>query len=472
MNTECNAKQLYFQGLGRRRVEADFDGGTITSDAGALLLREVELANGFIESFSGCFTDFRDQRYVEHSVKDLVSQRAMALCLGYEDIIDHDELRRDPLFAAICGKLDPLGEDRRHEEDKGKGLAGKSTLNRLETFRVGTRENQHYKKISCDEKEVERFFVDSFLETQKEAPAEIILDIDATDDPLHGHQQGRFFHGYYDCYCYLPLTIFSSDHLLAAKLNTANLDPGNECLPEVKRVVEQIRESRPKVKIILRGDSGFCREDLMGWCEENRVFYLFGMARNSRLVGRIAAELKEAEREYRKTNLAQRLFKDFTYRTLNSWSRRRRVIGKAEYLGKGENPRFVVTNLGREEIAARELYEEVYCARGEMENRIKEQQLYLFADRTSSATMRANQLRLYFSSLAYVIMNELRKIALQGTELARAQCHTIRLKLLKIGARVKVSFRRIHVSISSGYPHQNMFSQIRRNLKKAYPQLC
>ena len=297
MNTECSGKQLYFQGLGRRRVEANFDGGTITSDAGALLLREVDLANGFIESFSGCFADFRDQRYVEHSVKDLVSQRAMAICLGYEDIIDHDELRRDPLFAAICGKLDPLGEDRRHEEDKGKGLAGKSTLNRLETFRVGTRENQHYKKISCDEKEVERFFVDSFLETQKEAPAEIILDIDATDDPLHGHQQGRFFHGYYDCYCYLPLTIFSSDHLLAAKLNTANLDPGNECLPEVKRVVEQIRESRPKVKIILRGDSGFCREDLMGWCEENRVFYLFGMARNSRLVGRIAAELKEAERE-------------------------------------------------------------------------------------------------------------------------------------------------------------------------------
>jgi hypothetical protein len=472
MNTECNPKQLYFQGLGPRKVAASFDGGTISSDAGALLLREVDLANGFIEDFSDCFTDYRDQRYVEHSVKGLVSQRTMALCLGYEDIIDHDDLRCDPLFAAICGKLDLLGENRRHEEDKGKALAGKSTLNRLETFRVGTPENQGYKKICYHEGEIDQFFVDAFLRTHKEEPEEIILDLDATDDPLHGHQQGRFFHGFYDCYCYLPLYIFCGDYLLAAKLKTSNLDPGNECLSDVKRVVEQIRGSWPSVKITLRGDSGFCREDLMSWCEDNDVFYLFGIAKNSRLLARITKELKVAESKYRKSNLPQRIFKDFTYRTLKSWSKRRRVIGKAEYLAKGANPRFVVNNICGEDSKPRRLYEEVYCARGEMENRIKEQQLYLFADRTSSATMRANQLRLYFSSLAYVIMNELRRIALKGTELARAQCHTIRLKVLKIGAQVKVSVRRIYVSISTGYPYQDMFIQIMRNLKKAYPQLC
>ncbi len=469
MNTECNTKQLYFQGLGPRKVVANFDGGMISSDAGALLLREVDLANGFIENFTHHFTDYRDQRYVEHSLAELVSQRTMALCLGYEDIIDHDDLRCDPLFAAICGKLDPLGENRRHEEDKGKALAGKSTLNRLETFRAGTPANQGYKKIRYHEREIDQFFVDAFLRTQKEEPEEIILDLDATDDPLHGHQQGRFFHGFYDCYCYLPLYIFCGDYILAAKLKTSNMDPGNESLPDVNRVVEQIRRRWPSVAIILRGDSGFCREDLMRWCEDNNVFYLFGIARNNRLVGRIAKELKEAERKYRKSNLAQRIFKDFTYRTLKSWSKRRRVIGKAEYLAKGTNPRFVVTNISREQIEARQLYEEVYCARGEMENRIKEQQLYLFADRTSSATMRANQLRLYFSSLAYVIMNELRKVALQGTELTRAQCHTIRLKVLKIGAQVKISFRRIHVSISTGYPYQDLFFQIMENLKKAYP---
>ena len=469
MNTECNTKQLYFQGLGPRKVVANFDGGTISSDAGALLLREVDLANGFIEDFTHHFTDYRDQRYVEHSLADLVSQRTMALCLGYEDIIDHDDLRCDPLFAAICGKLDPLGENRRHEEDKGKALAGKSTLNRLETFRVGTPDNRGYKKIRYHEREIDQFFVNAFLRTQKEEPEQIILDLDATDDPLHGHQQGRFFHGFYDCYCYLPLYIFCGDYLVAAKLKTSNLDPGNESLPDVNRVVEQIRKKWPSVKIVLRGDSGFCREDLMRWCEGNDVFYLFGIARNNRLVSRIAKEHKEAERKYRKSNLAQRIFKDFTYRTLKSWSKRRRVIGKAEYLAKGTNPRFVVTNISREEIKARQLYEEVYCGRGEMENRIKEQQLYLFADRTSSATMRANQLRLYFSSLAYVIMNELRKVALQGTELARAQCQTIRLKVLKIGAQVKISFRRIYVSISTGYPYQDMFFQIMGNLKKAYP---
>jgi hypothetical protein len=472
METDCNPKQLHFQGLGSRKVVANFDGGTITSDAGALVLREIDAANHFFDDFASCFVDYREQGYVEHSVKELIAQRTIGLCLGYEDTNDHDELRRDPLLATVCGKLDPTGSKRKHTRDRGNALAGKSTLNRLETYGAGKQENQKYKKIYYSEEAIDQFFVDTFIKTTRKVPKEIILDLDATDDPLHGHQEGRFFHGYYDCYCYLPLYMFCGDKLLLAKLRTANLDPGHESLPDVERVIGQIRAHWPKVRIILRGDSGFCREDLMRWCEENDVLYIFGIARNSRLLKRIFKELKKARKRYFEQKKPQRIFKDFTYRTLTSWSRRRRVVGKAEYLAKGANPRFVVTNLPREVIEAQSLYEQMYCARGDMENRIKEQQLYLFADRTSSATMRANQLRLYFSSLAYVLMNELRIQGLQGTELAQAQCHTIRLKLFKIGARVRISVRRIVVSMATGYPYQNTFFQIMKNLKLAYPQLC
>jgi hypothetical protein len=450
METDCNPKQLHFQGLGSRKVVADFEGGTITSDAGALLLREIEAANHFFDGFASCFVDHREQGYVEHSVKELIAQRTIGLCLGYEDTNDHDELRRDPLLATVCGKLDPTGSKRKHARDRGNALAGKSTLNRLETYGVGRQENQKYKKIYYCEEAIDQFFVDTFIKTTRKVPKEIIVDLDATDDPLHGHQEGRFFHGYYDCYCYLPLYMFCGD----------------------KRVIQQIRAHWPKVRIILRGDSGFCREDLMRWCEDNDVLYIFGIARNSRLLKRIFKELKKARKRYFEQKKPQRIFKDFTYRTLKSWSRRRRVVGKAEYLAKGANPRFVVTNLPREVIEAQSLYEQMYCGRGDMENRIKEQQLYLFADRTSSATMQANQLRLYFSSLAYVLMNELRTQGLQGTELAQAQCHTIRLKLFKIGARVRISVRRIVVSMATGYPYQNTFFQIMKNLKLAYPQLC
>jgi hypothetical protein len=472
METDCNSKQLHFQGLGSRKVVADFDGGTITSDAGALLLREIEAANHFFDDFASCFVDHREQGYVEHSVKELIAQRTVGLCLGYEDTNDHDELRRDPLLATVCGKLDPTGSKRKHTRDRGNALAGKSTLNRLETYGVGKQESQRYKKIYYSEEAIDQFFVDTFIKTTRKVPKEIILDLDATDDPLHGHQEGRFFHGYYDCYCYLPLYMFCGDKLLLAKLKTANLDPGHESLPDVVRVIQQIRAHWPKVRIILRGDSGFCREDLMRWCEENEVLYVFGIARNTRLLKRIFKELKKARKRYFEQKKPQRIFKDFTYRTLKSWSRRRRVVGKAEYLAKGANPRFIVTNLPPEVIEAQSLYEQMYCARGDMENRIKEQQLYLFADRTSSATMKANQLRLYFSSLAYVLMNELRAQGLQGTELAQAQCHTIRLKLFKIGARVRLSVRRIVVSMATGYPYQNTFFQIMKNLKLAYPQLC
>jgi hypothetical protein len=468
METDCNPKQLHFQGLGRRKVVAAFDGGTISSDAGALLLREVEAARGYLERFSRCFVDRRDPRYTEHPIKELVAQRVIGVCLGYEDTNDHDELRRDPLLATVCGREDPTGQDRRHVRDYGNPLAGKSTLNRLETFGVGKLENQKYKKIDYREEAVDELIVDAFLGSYRRAPKSIVLDIDATDDPLHGHQEGRFFHGYFDCYCYLPLYMFCGDHLVYAKLKTSNLDPGNECLPDVRWVMERIRRRWPKVKITLRGDSGFCREDLMSWCEQNEVFYVFGLARNARLVRKIDKVMKKARKRYFQSFQPQRIFTEFTYRTLNSWSRSRRVIGKAEFLAKGENPRFVVTNIPRELIGTAELYETHYCARGEMENRIKEQQLYLFSDRTSSATMRANQLRLYFSCLAYVLMSELRRRGLKRTQFAKAQSHTIRLKLLKIGAQVRLSVRRIYISLSSAYPYQEDFFRILKNLQQAY----
>jgi len=472
MQTECNPKQLHFQGLGERTVVAAFDGGTITSEAGALLLREIEAARGFLKRFSQCFVDHRDARYVEHSLSEMITQRVVGLCLGYEDINDHEELRRDPLLATVCGKLDASGHQRRQNRDRGAPLAGKSTLNRLETFGAGTQENQKYKKIDYRERAVDELLVDAFLDGHRKAPQSIVLDVDPTDDELHGHQQGRFFHGYYDCYCYLPLYIYCEDHLLYAKLKTANLDPGNEALPDLQWVIGRIRAGWPKVKITIRADSGFCREELMSWCEQNGIFYVFGLARNARLVKRIAKPLKKARRRYYLRGQAQRIYKEFSYRTRESWSRSRRVIGKAEYLAKGENPRFVVTNLPQELIDALQLYESLYCARGDMENRIKEQQLDLFADRTSCFSMHANQLRLYFSCLAYLLMSELRRRGLERTQFAKAQCHTIRLKLLKIGAQFRLSVRRVYVSLSSAYPYQNEFLRILGNLRQAYPQLA
>jgi hypothetical protein len=453
-------------------VVADFGGGTITSDAGALLLREVDLANGFIEGFAACFTDFRHPGYVEHSVKELIAQRVYGICLGYEDVVDHDALRADPLFATLCGKIDPSGKGRKQERDRGNALAGKSTLNRLETAGGYRLDFDRYKKIVAYGRMMADYFVKVFLNTYGKRPRRLVLDLDATDDRIHGKQEGRFFHGYYDCYCYLPLYIFCEDHLLCAKLRPSNIDASEGALEEVERIVDMIREEWPEVQILLRGDSGFCRDEIMSWCEAHGVDYLFGMARNSRLLCRIGKELEKAKRLCNKTGEPARVFKDFTYRTLRSWSRRRRMVAKAEYLPKGSNPRFVVTSIGKEEIAAQLLYEDEYCARGDMENRIKEQQLYLFSDRTSSATMRANQLRLWFSSLAYVIMNELRKRALQSTEFARATCETIRLKLLKIGAQVRVSVRRVYVSLASGYPYQEAFCKILSSIRKSYPLRC
>lgn len=421
-----------------------FDGGAMTSDAGALLLGATDRGIGLLARFAGCFADHRAPHLITHTLPSLVGQRVFGIALGYEDLIDHDALRHDPVMAMLVGKLANHGA-------QGAPLAGKSTLNRLELSRA---EPSRYHKISHDAGQIEALFVDLFLEAHARPPAQIILDLDATDDPLHGHQEGRFFHGYYDCYCYLPLYIFCGRHLLAAKLRPANIDGSAGALEEVARIVAHIRRRWPKVRILLRADSGFARDELMAWCEENAVDFLFGLARNPRLVREIAAELAEAAEQSQRTGEPARRFKDFMWRTLDSWSGERRVVAKAEWTQSEANPRFVVTSLTREEHKARHLYETVYCARGEMENRIKECQLDLFADRTSAHTMLANQLRLWFASMAYVLVCALRRIGLAHTQFAQATCGTIRLKLLKIGALVRTGVRRIKLAMPSAFPYK------------------
>jgi Transposase DDE domain group 1 len=445
MQTECISEQFDFAPVEKRAVVAGFDGGTITSDAGALLLGLTDRAIGLVGRFAGCFVDARRAELIEHEVKTLVGQRIFAIALGYEDLNDHDELRHDPVLAVLAGKL----KARRHK--KCAAVAGKSTLNRLELSRPRP---SRYHKISHDAAAIEALFVELFLGAHAAAPEEIVLDLDATDDPLHGSQEGRFFHGYYGNYCYLPLYIFCGDQLLCAKLRPANIDAAAGALEEVARIVRQLRERWPKVRIVLRADSGFAREALMVWCEANGVDYLFGLARNVRLVRHIAAALDEARAESSLTGRPARRFRDFRWTTRKSWSRRRRVVAKAEWTLGEANPRFVVTSLDAEAWPARRLYEDFYCARGEMENRIKECQLDLFADRTSAATMLANQLRLWFASMAYVLICALRRIGLANTRLARASCATIRLRLFKIGALVRVSVRRIKLAMNSACPFQ------------------
>jgi hypothetical protein len=457
MPTECNPELFEFAPVEGRQVVAAFDGGTITSDAGALLLGGADRAIRLTERFASCFTDTRMAELVEHSVGTMVTQRVFGIALGYEDLIDHDELRHDPVLAVLAGKLEA------HRSDCAP-LAGKSTLNRLELSRP---EPTRYHKVSHDPAAIETLFVDLFLEAHRRAPQQIILDLDATDDPLHGQQEGRFFHGYYDCYCYLPLYIFCGRHLLAAKLRRSNIDGAAGAIEEVARIVAQIRRRWPRVRILLRGDSGFAREALMAWCEANCVDFLFGLARNERLEEAIKAELMTAALESIRTGRPARCFKDFTWSTLDSWSRRRRVVGKAEVTRGDANPRFVVTSLKPAEVGGQYLYEKVYCARGEMENRIKECQLDLFADRTSAATMRANQLRLWLASMAYVLLCAVRRIGLAHTQFAQATCGTIRLKLLKLGALVRISVRRIKIAMASACPYQNEFRLAHALLRNA-----
>jgi len=445
MPTECSAPLFDFGTVEGRRIEASFDGGRVSSDAGAVLLGRVDRALGLVDRFAACFVDGRNAALIEHAVTTLVRQRVYAIALGYEDLNDHDSLRHDPVLAAVNGKLTAGRDD-------CAALAGKSTLNRLELTRGEALTRYH--KIGHDTGAIERLFVDVFIAAHERAPAEIVLDLDATDDPLHGSQEGRFFHGFYGGYCYLPLYVFCGDHLLVAKLRRSNIDASAGAVEEMTRVVGQIRQAWPGTRIVLRADSGFAREALMGWCEANAVDYVFGLARNARLVETITAELAAAAEAAAASGQPARRFKELRYRTLDSWSCERRVVAKAEVTRGAENPRFVVTSLALERHDARALYEDLYCARGEMENKIKECQLDLFADRTSAATMRANQLRLWFASLAHVLVASLRRQALAATSLARATCGTIRLKLLKIGALVRLSVRRVRLAMASGHPHQ------------------
>jgi hypothetical protein len=448
MQTQCTTEQLEFSCLGRRRVVAAFDGGQVSSDAGALLLMRTDRAIRLIDRLAGCFVDRRSPRSIEHSVRTLLAQRVLGIAVGYEDLNDHDALRSDPLWGAVIGKLEA-------KRASCAPLAGKSTLNRLELSLAERLTRYH--KIGHVPAAIERLLVELFLEAHRKAPRRIVLDLDATDDPLHGEQEGRFFHGYYDSYCYLPLYIFCGRHLLVAKLRRSNIDASAGATDEVARLVAQIRARWPKVRILLRADSGFAREELMDWCEQHAVDYVFGLARNPRLERRVRRALQEAEAQAARRGRPARVFRDFRYATLDSWSRRRRVVAKAEHIGDKANPRFIVTSLDREEWAARRLYETLYCARGEMENRIKEAQLELFADRTSSHTFRANQLRLWLASFAYVLVEALRRLGLRASSFAVATAGSIRLKLLKLGALVTVSVRRVKLAMSSAHPHQREF---------------
>ena len=468
MKTECTAEQLEFHGLDRRVVVGEFDGGKISSDSGGLLLREVEHRTHILKRLANCFTDHRDADQMEHSLESLIKQRVMGLALGYEDLNDHDSLRHDPLLALLSDVIDPTGQDRRRAQDKGCALAGKSTLNRLELTPLDADTRSRYKKIVADPAAMDALLVDLFVEAYEQPPDQIILDVDATDDPLHGYQEGRFFHGYYRSYCYLPLYIFCGEHLLCARQRTADQDGAAGTVDELMRIVAHIRSSWPQTRIIVRGDSGFCRDALMSWCEAHDVDYVLGLAKNDRLKAAICSEMAEAEQRYEASQQAARVFKDFRYRTLKSWSCERRVIAKAEHLAKGENPRFVVTSLSAEKWQARALYEDLYCARGDMENRIKEQQLDLFADRTSTHALHSNQLRLYFSSFAYVLIQTLRRLGLSGTAMARAQCNTIRLKLFKIGAHIRFSVRRVRIAFSESYPYASLFEQILQRLQRTH----
>lgn len=449
MPTECSQSELDLGRSGGRKLVGAFDGGAITSNGGVVLLAAADKRIELSRRLAGCFTDLRLAEAVRHSLSDLLRQRIFGIALGHEDLIDHDALRDDPALRAVLDK-------------PGERLAGKSTLNRMEhAAKIGS--DRHH-KLDHDPSAIERLFVDLFLDAHREPPIRIVIDLDATDDPVYGDQEGRHFHGYYDCYCYLPLYIFCGRHLLAAKLRTSSVDVADGSVIEVARIVAHIRTRWPETTIVIRADSGFCRDDLMTWCEANDVQYVLGLAGNSRLIRKLAPEMRKAKRRAKRTSQPARAFADFDYRTRRSWSAKRRVIGKAEWTNGGANPRFIVTNVHASQGPARFLYEDVYCQRGEMENRLKECQGDLFADRTPAPTMRSNQLRLWLASFAYVLMCAVRRIGLAGTKLASATCGTIRLKLFKIGALVTISVRRVKLAFASACPDRQIVELAARRL--------
>jgi len=469
MRTQCMPTTLEFQPLKRRRVLAAFDAGRVSTDGGALLLGELDRRVGLVARFAACFVDHRSAAWVEHPVEDLLRQRILGLCLGYEDLNDHDTLRGDALLAAAFGRPDPTGSDRRREQDRGNPLAGKSTLNRLELTPKDASRTSRYKKIVANEADIERFFVDEFIDANRDRGLErIVLDIDPSDIELHGNQEGRFFHGHYGHYCYLPLYIYCGEALLLARLRRADIDGSAGTVDALEWLVPLLREQWPDAEIVVRADSGFARDAIFTWCEDHGVEYVIGLARNARLLREVEADLETVRARHRETGRAERTFRDLSYRTRQTWSRERRVVAKAERLIGKDNPRFVVTSYSADDRPAHALYEQEYCARGEMENRIKETQLDLFGARASCATMRANQLRVWLSGVAYLLMVEFRKTALEGTELARAQAHTIRVRLLKVGALVRVSVRRVRIALSSVFPLQGVFTEALQLIKANY----
>lgn len=473
MPTHCRLDSLDFGSVEGRSIVAQFDGGEITSDGGALLLAKTNAAIRLVGRAAAAFSDGRNPDLIEHAVETMVGQRIIGDALGYPDINDHDRLRHDPLLGSILGKLSA-------RDKRCAPLAGKSTLNRLEHApeEGEARAPRRYHKISYDAAAIDRLFLDIFKEAEdaedgrhrkgkgKEKQRKLfVLDPDATDVPLHGQQEGRHFHGHYDCYCYLPLYIFCNRHLLTARLRPSSVDGAFGITEEIARITAFIRAHWPDALIVVRADSGFCRDELMTWCEDNDVHFVIGCAKNIRLNAAIVPELAEAEAEHKETRRPARRFKDLVYQTHNSWTQPRRVVAKAEWTEGEANPRFIVTSLHEDVMDARALYEDFYCKRGEMENRIKETQTDLFGDHMPATTMRANQLRLYFSALAYVLMCALRRIALAGTKLERATCATIRLCLLKIGAQITVSVRRVKVALATSCPWRELF-------EAAHERLC
>jgi hypothetical protein len=457
MPTECSNAQITFEGFEGRQVVGSFDGGAVTSNAGSLLLREADRAIGLTRRVCGAIRDGRLRDAVVHALPTLVAQRIHAIALDYEDINDHDELRHDPALALVSDTLEPKRTD-------VAVLAGKSTLQRFEqSAKTGS---ARYHKFDVDDEAIDQVFLDIYIAAHRRPPKKIRLDLDATDIPLHGDQEGKFFHAYYGNYCYLPLYVFAGKHLLLARLRRANIDAAAGATAEIKRIIAYLRRYWPDVEICLRADSGFAREELMAWCEESRVDYVFGLARNRRLEGMIADASSRAKAQFEATKVPARLFKELEYRTRKSWSRSRRVVAKAEQLEKGANPRFIVTSIAADESDGQELYEKVYCHRGEMENRIKECQLDLLADRASATTMRSNQIRLWFSSLAYVLVHAVRRLGLAGSSMEQATVGTIRLKLFKIGAVVTRSVRRIKFAFASASPLQDVFALCARRLRQ------
>jgi hypothetical protein len=470
---------LLFDRLGSRQVVTDFSAGYLSSDGGMLLLRQIDEGLGISRSLAGCFRDFRSPLFIEHSLRELVAQRLLGLAAGYEDLNDHNLLRLDPLFAVAVGKEDPLGTGRA-PQDQGKALASASTLNRLE---LGNNKNTRCHKISANHEAIEDTLLRMGVRCLPKHSRELVIDLDASDDPLHGHQEGRFFHGYYGHYCYLPLFAFVGSVPLWAQLRTSDGDAARGAVDALKKIVPALRKRCPKAQIIVRADSGFCREEIMAWCEaqqQPKLYYCLGLARNSRLRELLEEKFARVRESAILCGGVARGFTEFQYQTLKSWTLNRRVIGKAEVLQDKDNPRFIVTNLpakgfdydqhSPERFCAQKCYEDFYCARANMENQIKQQYLDLDADRTSTHWMASNQLRLWFSTFALLIIQRLRTLALQGTELANSTAGTIRQRLLKIGAIVTVSTRRVYIRLASAFPLQKVFAQAHRALSELVPE--